>query len=105
MVDAEPSPSVTLTAQVIVRYTDTSHMTCIEVPCVVEYESEDQEEQLDVFTLDDLYSEITTAFQLGTEGVLSLPNVNLRPRRGWVWINIRNVESVEVVPPEGIEHD
>lgn len=83
------------TINVLYRTGEKEHFT---IPIVDEYESEEQSETGEVYTLDDLYSEVATAFELGSEGSLHLPSDS----GSFVWINITHVLSIKVRPPRDV---
>lgn len=105
MDNAESSPApVALPdhAELIVKYHEGEGESFF-VPVVEEYESDEQRELGEVFTLEDLYSEVTTAFELGSEGVLQIPvtgrnNTTQETVRGFVYLNTRYVKALAVFP-------
>lgn len=106
MDNAEPSPApVGLPdhAELIIKYHEAGEGESFYVPLVEEYETDEQRELGEVFTLEDLYSEITTAFELGSEGVLQIPvsgqnNTTKETVRGFVYLNTRYVKALAVFP-------
>lgn len=106
MVDVEPSEDSVEESEVGQAYVRIAYVSgardLIVVPLVDEYESADQAEESDAFTLEDLNSEIASAFELGDEGVLSLPHVNPDPgcHNGRIYVQLKNVLTLYVY-----EHD
>jgi hypothetical protein len=89
-------------AELIVKYHE-GESESFFVPTVDEYENDEDRELGEVFTLEDLYSEITTAFELGSEGVLQIPvsgqnNTTKETVRGFVYLNIRYIKALAVFP-------
>lgn len=107
MDNAEPNPAPVIMpenhAELIVKYVNGDPESFM-IPVVDEYETDEQRELGEVFTAEDLYSEVTSAFELGSEGSLQLPvtgknNTTGAIVSGFVYLNVQHIKTILVFAP------